>query len=84
MTDEQLLQRIAINPKVMLGKPVIKGTRLTVEYVIDRLAHGATPADLVSEYEGLTPEDIAACLLFARESLSDTDYMPLVAEACSS
>ena len=40
MTDEQLLQRIAIDPKVMLGKPVIKGTRLTVEYVIDRLAHG--------------------------------------------
>ena len=81
MTDEQLLQRIAIDPKVMLGKPVIKGTRLTVEYVIGRLAHGATPADLVDEYEGIALEDVTACLLFAEKSLSDTDYMPLLAEA---
>jgi uncharacterized protein (DUF433 family) len=65
----------------MLGKPVIKGTRLTVEYIIDRLAHGATPADLADEYPGLTPEDISACLLFAKKSLSDTDYMPLLAKA---
>lgn len=70
-----------MNPKVMLGKPVIKGTRLTVEYVIDRLAHGATPADVIGEYKGLTLEDIAACLLFAKKSLSETDYMPLLAEA---
>lgn len=81
MTDEQLLRRIAINSKVMLGKPVIKGTRLTVEYVIDRLAHGATAADLVDEYEGMTPDDVAACLLFAKKSLSETDYMPLLAKA---
>lgn len=81
MTDEQLLRRIAIDPKVMLGKPVIKGTRLTVEYVIERLAHGATTADLTEEYEGLQPEDVAACLLFATKSLSDTDYLPLLAEA---
>lgn len=80
MTDEQLLQRIAVNPKVMLGKPVIKGTRLTVEYVIDRLAHGAAVSDLTDEYAGLTSDDIAACLLFAKKSLSDTDYMPLLAE----
>jgi len=81
MTDEQLLGRIAIDPKIMLGKPVIKGTRLTVEYVIDRLAHGATAADLAEEYEGLTLDDIAACLLFAKKSLSETDYMPLLAKA---
>jgi len=80
MNDEQLLQRIQINPKVMLGKPVIKGTRLTVEYVLDRLAHGASTTDLTEEYEGLTPEDILACLLFARKSLSETDYLPLLAE----
>ena len=81
MTDEQLLQRIAIDPKVMLGKPVIKGTRLTAEYVIGRLAHGATPADLMGEYEGVALEDVTACLLFAEKSLSDTDYMLLLAEA---
>ncbi len=81
MTDEQLLSRIAVDPKIMLGKPVIKGTRLTVEYVLDHLAHGATADDLIAEYEGLTPEDIAACLLFAGKSLSETDYMPLLAKA---
>jgi uncharacterized protein (DUF433 family) len=81
MTDEQLLHRIVIDPKVMLGKPIIRGTRLTVEYVIDRLAHGAAPADLMAEYEGLSAGDISACLLFAKKSLSDTDYMPLLAKA---
>lgn len=65
MTDEQLLQRITIDPKVMLGKPVIKGTRLTVGLIIERLAHGSTAADLMAEYDGLTDEDICACLLYA-------------------
>ncbi|MCL5105582.1 MAG: DUF433 domain-containing protein [Armatimonadetes bacterium] len=81
MNDEQLLERIAIDPKVMLGKPVIKGTRLTVEYIIDRLAHEASMDDLIREYEGLAADDILACLLFARKSLSETDYLPLLAEA---
>lgn len=81
MTDEQLLRRIAIDPKVMLGKPVIKGTRLTVEFIIGRLAHGASTAEIIEEYPGLQPEDIAACLVFAKKSLSDTDYLPLLAEA---
>ncbi|MCL5103896.1 MAG: DUF433 domain-containing protein [Armatimonadetes bacterium] len=81
MKDEQLLERIVIDPKVMLGKPVIKGTRLTVEYIIDRLAHGASTDDLIKEYQGLATEDILACLLFARKSLSETDYLPLLAEA---
>ncbi|OFX14884.1 MAG: hypothetical protein A2Z18_09640 [Armatimonadetes bacterium RBG_16_58_9] len=77
MEERELLKRISLDPKVMLGKPVITGTRLTVEYVLDRLAHGATAADLVEEYDGLSTDDIAACLLFARQSLSDTDYFPL-------
>ena len=77
MEDQELLKRISLDPKVMLGKPVIRGTRLTVEYVLDRLGHGATTADLMEEYDGLTPDDIAACLLCARQSLSDTDYFPL-------
>jgi len=81
MDDEQLLERVVINPKVMLGKPVIKGTRLTVEYIIDRLAHGASADELIVEYEGLLTDDIAACLLFAKKSLSETDYFPLLAEA---
>ena len=42
MKDEQLLERITVNPKVMVEKPVIRGTRLTVEYILNLLAHGAT------------------------------------------
>jgi len=62
MTDQQLLKRITLHPKVMVGKPVIKGTRLTVEYILNLLAHGATADEILEEYEGLTLEDIQACL----------------------
>jgi uncharacterized protein (DUF433 family) len=77
MRDEQLLSRIALNPEVMVGKPVIKGTRLTVEYILGLLAHGATVPEILDEYQGLAPEDIQACLLFASRSLQDTEFMPL-------
>jgi uncharacterized protein (DUF433 family) len=80
MTDQALLERITLDPTVMTGKPVIKGTRLSVEFILNQLAHGATTAEILNEYKGLTPEDIRACLLFAGESLSRTDFMPLVVE----
>jgi uncharacterized protein (DUF433 family) len=81
MTDQQLLERIALNPKVMGGKPVIKGTRLTVEYVLNLLAHGATNEEILGEYKGLTDDDIRACFMFATKSLGDTEFMPLIAES---
>ena len=81
MKDQQLLERIALDPTVMVGKPIIKGTRLTVEYILNLMAHGATNAEILDEYEGLTPEDIRACLLFATKSLEDTAFMPLAVEA---
>jgi uncharacterized protein (DUF433 family) len=77
MSDDQLLSRITTDPRVMVGKAVIKGTRLTVEYVLGLLAHGATMTELLEEYEGLAPEDIQACFLFASRSLQDTSFMPL-------
>ncbi len=80
MTDEQLLERITVDKKVMVGKPVIRGTRLTVEYILNLLAHGAPMEEILAEYEGLKPEDIQACLLFASRSLEDTDFMPLLTE----
>jgi uncharacterized protein (DUF433 family) len=80
MKDQQLLERITLNPKVMTGKPVIKGTRLTVEYILNLLAHGAKPEEILQEYEDLTAEDIQACILFATESLRNTDFMPLTVE----
>src|SRR4051812_21826262 len=64
MTDEQLLERITVNPKVMVGKPVIKGTRLTVDYIRKRVARGSTVAELLREYQGVAAEDILACLLY--------------------
>ena len=63
MTENQMLERIVINPKVKVGKPVIKGTRLSVEYILGLLAQGATFDEILQEYDGLTSEDIQACLL---------------------
>ena len=61
MSDQELLNRITTNSEVMAGKPVIKGTRLTVNYILNLLAHGATIAEILEEYEGLAEEDIRAC-----------------------
>jgi len=80
MKDEQLLKRIILNPKIMIGKPIIKGTRLTVEYILNLLAHGMTFAEILEEYNGLTQEDIQACLLFATKSLKNIEFMPLALE----
>jgi len=80
MTDDKLLQRITVDPRVLVGKPVIKGTRLSVESILNQLAHGTTVEELTGEYAGLTKEDIQACLLFASRSLDDTEFMPLMAE----
>jgi uncharacterized protein (DUF433 family) len=81
MRDEQLLNRIILDPKVLVGKPVIKGTRLSVEYILNLLAHGTTAEEITQEYEGLTQEDIQACLLFATRSLENTSFMPLAETA---
>jgi uncharacterized protein (DUF433 family) len=77
MTDQELLNRIDTNPKVLAGKPVIKGTRLSIEFILNLLAHGATTAEILEEYEGLVEADIQACLLFASRSLESIDFMPL-------
>ena len=77
MIDRQLLNRIVINSEVMVGKPVIEGTRLTVEYILNLLAHGASISEILEEYDGLVEADIRACLLFASQSLENTTFMPL-------
>ena len=80
MTDKKLLERISLNPKVMAGKPVIRGTRLTVEFILNLLAHGASMQEIMDEYHGLIKEDIQACILFASKSLESTVFMPLKVE----
>jgi uncharacterized protein (DUF433 family) len=81
MNDRELLKRITLNPKILAGKPVIKGTRLSVEFILNLLAHGSTTSEILNEYKGLTPDDIRACLLFAGRSLGQTDFMPLIVES---
>ncbi|MFN0119277.1 MAG: DUF433 domain-containing protein [Blastocatellia bacterium] len=81
MNENHLLERITLNPGIMMGKPVIRGTRLTVEHILGLLAQGAKPDEILEEYAGLEPEDLQACYLFARKSLSVTDFMPLTSEA---
>ena len=80
MKDEQLIQRIVLDPKVMVGKPVIRGTRLTVDFILNLLAHGASEKEILEEYKGLVEEDIRACFLFATKALKDTEFMPLAVE----
>lgn len=62
-------ERIVIDPGILVGKPVIKGTRLAVEFIIDLLAQGWTEKDILRNYPGITREDIQACLAYASETL---------------
>lgn len=62
--------RVEINPNVMVGKPVIRGTRIPVELVLRRLAEGATEADLLDAYPRLTREDIHAAIHYAADAVA--------------
>jgi uncharacterized protein (DUF433 family) len=62
--------RIAMDPDVLAGKPVIRGTRIAVEFIIGLLAEGWTHAEIIRQYPGLTEEDLTACLAYARYILS--------------
>jgi uncharacterized protein (DUF433 family) len=57
--------RIAIDPAVLAGKPVVRGTRLAVEFILDLLASGESEASILGNYPGLTRDDILACLAYA-------------------
>jgi uncharacterized protein (DUF433 family) len=62
-------ERISVDPKVLVGKPVIKGTRISVEFVVDLLARGWTREDILREYDHLSADDIQACLCYASDVL---------------
>ena len=74
-------KRITFDPKVMTGKPIIKGTRLTVQFILELIADGISFEGITQEYEGLTKEDIIACLCYASEAIDHSTFMPLGAEA---
>ena len=71
MTNENLLNRITVNPDVMVGKPTIRGLRITVEQILKALANGVKTPDLLKDYPELEPEDIQAALLYASELVSE-------------
>ena len=79
MQENELLNRIVIQPQVMTGKAVIRGTRLTVKYILKLLANSWGIEDIKREYPGIVEEDIQACLLFASVSLENTSFLPLEA-----
>lgn len=70
-------ERIIIDPEILVGKPVIKGTRLAVEFIVDLLAQGWTEDEILRNYPGLTHEDIRACLQYASEVLRTEKVYPL-------
>jgi uncharacterized protein (DUF433 family) len=70
---------LAIDPDVLLGKPVIRGTRLSVEFIIGLLADGWTEAEIVANYPGVAHEDILACLAYARDALGAEKIFPSAA-----
>ncbi len=68
--------RIIVDPKVLAGKPVIRGTRIAVEFVVDLLGRGWTTEQILREYDHLTREDIQACLAYAGDVLkSERAYL---------
>jgi len=74
-----LLNRIVINPEVMVGKPVIQGTRITVQHILGLLAQGAKYTEILSDYPHITQEDIYACLLFAQRTVDSSAFAPVIA-----
>jgi len=67
--------RIEINPAVMLGKPVIRGTRIKVELLLRKLSEGATEADLLDAYPNLTAEDIRAAIAYAADVIAHEELI---------
>lgn len=81
MKEEKLLERITVDPKIFGGKPIIRGHRLAVEHVLGMLAAGDTPETILSGYPWMEPEDIQACLVYARKLVEHERIEPLLVRA---
>jgi uncharacterized protein (DUF433 family) len=71
--------RIELNPAVLVGKPVVKGTRLAVEFVLDLLAAGVSEPEILANYPRLTRDDILACVAYARDVVTAERVYPVSA-----
>jgi len=81
MDEEKLLERIVVNPRIFGGKPIIRGRRLAVEHVLGMLAAGDTSETILAGYPWLEPEDIKACLIYARRLVGRERIEPLLVES---
>jgi len=79
-TTEELLERIVVDPKVMVGKPVIRGTRVPVEHVLTLLAQGLTVEEILKDYPHLTRDDISAVLVYAAKVTGREEVYPVTVE----
>ena len=75
--EERYKERIVIDPEIMVGKPVIKGTRIPVDAIIRRLAEGLSIKEILEDYPNLTREDIMASLEYCLYVISEEDIIPL-------
>ena len=78
MKTKDLIKRITANPKILGGKPIIRGTRISVEFILELLASGATQAAILKDYPHLKSLDIKACLAYAARSSDNEIYLDLV------
>ena len=69
--------RVVVDPQVLAGKPIVRGTRLAVEFILDLLAAGQSEADIVANYPGLAHEDVLACLAYASHLAHEYRAYPL-------
>ncbi|MCA2965030.1 MAG: DUF433 domain-containing protein [Acidobacteriota bacterium] len=72
-------ERIVVDPKILAGKPVIRGSRLAVEFILELLAAGQSESDILTNYPGLTREDILACLWYASYLAHECKAFPIPA-----
>lgn len=72
-------ERIVVDPKVLAGKPVVRGTRLAVEFILELLAADQSESDILTNYPGLTREDILACLSYASYLAHEYKAFPIPA-----
>lgn len=72
-------ERITVDPEVLVGKPVIRGTRLAVEFILDLLGQGWSEDQILQNYPGIRHEDVLACLQYARDILRTERVYPLSA-----
>jgi uncharacterized protein (DUF433 family) len=79
MNSKNLLHRITINPKVLVGKPTIRGLRISVEQILNALAAGVPEDDLLADYPELEADDIRAALAYAASIIAEDQVYPLEA-----